>query len=74
MPILLTLDTAPGEGGQPDQPCRLDFASVDGAELIEFDSEVWINRRGTTGLDLTPREIVSDKDRRATWVAPGAGQ
>ena len=61
MPILLTLDTAPGEGGQPDQPCRLDFASVDGAELIEFDSEVWINRRGTTGLDLTPREIVSDR-------------
>lgn len=62
MPILAILDTPTSTPVVDNGPtCRLDFAALDGSELIVCDSEVWINRRGTTGIDLTPRELVTDR-------------
>lgn len=62
MPIIAILDTPTSTPVVDNGPtCRLDFAALDGSELIVCDSEVWINRRGTTGIDLTPRELVTDR-------------
>lgn len=61
MPILALLDTVTGTPIEGERPCRLDFAALDGSEVIECDSSVWVNQAGVTGIDLAPREIVSDR-------------
>jgi hypothetical protein len=73
VPILATIrrggDPDPGDpGSDPGDPLpipvldarRLDWRSLDGSDLIEWSGEEWIIQSGIQGLDVPPRDVVTE--------------
>lgn len=62
MPILATIRRSLPQFVMPDPDARrLDFVSIDGAEVLEWSDESWIIQSGIQGLQVPPRRIVTDE-------------
>lgn len=68
MPILATITddgtpdpgTPGGPSPAPVDPRRLDFRSLDGTDAIEWTGNEWIIQSGIQGLDVPPRDVVTE--------------
>lgn len=59
MPILASPVTTFGKVvAIPEDDRRLEFEALDGSDLIVWDSDDWIARKGLTGVDIPSREVI----------------